>query len=158
MEDIIKEVAAAKDRLIKLLEKKIKEFHDLTMLSRPTTYPVGEVWDSTYLYNGAEVQWRRKGDEGASLHDWYGKLVHKENRCDKPYNLEELHPLKVAELARSTIKAIKGALKEEAEYFLKAHNELMEAAREVEETSLADSFARALSEVVVETIRGKEGK
>jgi hypothetical protein len=158
MEDIIREVAAAKDRLIRLLEEKIKEFQDLTMLSSPNEYPVGEVWDPVYLYNGAAVRWRRNGDEGASPHDWYGKLMHKENRCYKPYNLEELHPLEVAELARSTIKAIKGALKEEAEYFLTAHNELMEAAREVEEASLADIFARALSEVVVETIGGKEGK
>jgi len=170
MEDIIREVAAAKDRLIKLLEEKIKEFQDLTMLSRPNSYPVEEFWDSTYLYNGAAVQWMRNNAKGESPHDGYGKLMQKahnyippssttrEKHCDKPYNLAEFHPLEVAELARRTLRVIKWALKEEAKYFLAAHNKLMEVTREVEEASLADIFARALSEVVVETIGGKEGK
>jgi len=164
-EEIIEPIIANKKKLIRLLKEKIKEFQDLTWESEPTTCYVfcyGDYYTGALnIYNGAAVQYRLDRNSRGDLPDGYGQIMwlsHYSPRwrstCDKAVDLDEFPPLEVARLAVKVCETIREALKNEAEYLLKAHNKLMKVIEEAENLSL-EKLLEGVPGEVPEAIEGK---
>jgi len=164
VDGIIQQIEDYRKQLIQILEEKIKEFQEATWKSPIMSYAFNGGGSYIYIYNGAAVQWRRNQARDQNIHDGYGKLMREDHETllprtetdGEPVNLEDYSASRLVAMAMDAIDTMKEALKSEAKYFITICNDLAKAIEKVTSLSPRKFLERAMSELVIEAIEGKE--